>query len=82
MPVGLAGLVSGGLTGGTSSASLSRQLEQALQQSLNQDNAVFVGGSGSARNTKTVGEAAKDNQTPLIIAGSIIGLLLLVKTLK
>jgi hypothetical protein len=83
MAFGLAGLVSGGLSSSaTSGVNGARQLEQALQSAINQDNSVFVGGSGKARNSKTLGEAAKSNQAPLIIAGSIIGLLILVKTLK
>lgn len=66
--IGLAGLVSGGAS--SSSALTTGEIRSAVENALNQNNAVFVGGSGKASNTQSASrdvEDGKDNGIFLIV---------------
>ena len=74
--------ISGGLSTSANSSVGARALEQALNSTTNQDNSVFVGGSGKAVSSKTLGNPlASENKTPLIIGGGL-AVLAIVLSLK
>ena len=84
MALPLLGLASSALNSGSGKQAgiTTGEVRQAVENALNQNNTVFVGGSGNARNVQSTGEPlTAGNNAPLYILGgiAIIGLLATLK---